>query len=59
VIARDPGYVAAYYHLGRMLARGGQVEDARAVYRRGLDAATAARDERTRGEIQEALDALD
>ncbi|MFP5264814.1 MAG: tetratricopeptide repeat protein [Blastocatellia bacterium] len=59
VIARDPSYVAAYYHLGRMLARMGQVEDARAVYRRGLDAAVASSDQRTRGEIQEALDMLD
>lgn len=59
VISRDPAYVAAYYHLGRMLARRGQVEDARAVYRRGLDAASAAKDERTRSEIQEALEMLE
>lgn len=59
VIARDPAYVAAYYHLGRMLARMGQTEDARAVYHRGLDAASAAKDERTRSEIQEALEMLE
>lgn len=59
VIARDANYVAAYYHLGRVLARMGQVEEARAVYRRGLDAAAASNDQRTRGEIQEALDMLD
>jgi tetratricopeptide (TPR) repeat protein len=59
VIARDPNYVAAYYQLGRLLARLGQVEDARAVYRRGLDAAAASNDQRTRSEIQEALDMLD
>ena len=59
VIARDPASVAAYYHLGRMLARMGKIEDARAVYRRGLDAAQAANDQKTRSEIQEALDMLD
>jgi len=59
VIARDPNYVPAYYHLGRLLARRGQIEDARAVYRQGLDAAAAPDDQRTRGEIQEALDMLD
>ena len=59
VIARDPSYVAAYYHLGRMLAHAGQIEDARAIYRRGLDAAQAASDQKTRGEIQEALDMLE
>jgi cytochrome c-type biogenesis protein CcmH/NrfG len=59
VIARDAGYVAAYYHLGRMLARAGETAEARAVYRTGLDVATKANDRRTRDEIQEALDSLD
>jgi tetratricopeptide (TPR) repeat protein len=59
VIARDPGYVAAYYHLGRVLARIGHTSEARNVYNEGLIAAAAARDERTRAEIQEALAALD
>jgi thioredoxin-like negative regulator of GroEL len=58
VIARDPGYVAAYYHLGRVLARTGHVDEARDAYGNGLVAATAANDQRTRTEIQEALDAL-
>jgi thioredoxin-like negative regulator of GroEL len=58
VIARDSTYVAAYYQLGGLLAKSGQTEEARGIYRRGLDAATAAGDQRTRSEIQEALDAL-
>src|ERR1044072_6982994 len=33
VIARDPAYVAAYYHLGRILARLGHIEDARGAPR--------------------------
>ena len=59
VIARDPNYVPAYYHLGRVLARMGQIEEARVIYRSGLDAAAAAGDQRTRSELQEALDLLD
>lgn len=59
VIARDPGYVAAYYHLGKVLARTGRNDEARDVYHKGLVAATTANDQRTRSEIQEALDALD
>ena len=59
VIARDPGYVAAYYHLGRILSRLGEVEESRAVYQRGLEAASAAKDQRAVSEIQEALDSLD
>ena len=58
VINRDAGYVAAYYHLGRMLARAGQSKEARAVYGTGLDVAAKAGDRRTRDEIQEAIDAL-
>jgi tetratricopeptide (TPR) repeat protein len=59
VIARDPAYVAAYYQLGRMLARLGQIEDARIAYRQGLDIAAAAGDQKTRNEIQDALDMLE
>ena len=58
VIARESSYVAAYYQLGRLLTKAGHAEDARDVYRRGLDAADAALDQRTRSELQEALDAL-
>jgi thioredoxin-like negative regulator of GroEL len=59
VIARDSTYVAAYFHLGRLLAQAGQVEEARDVYRRGLDAAIASGDQRARSEMQEALEMLD
>ena len=59
VLKRDAAYVAAYYQLGGLLAKSGHVDEARDVYRRGLDVATAAADQRTRSEIQEALDALD
>jgi tetratricopeptide (TPR) repeat protein len=59
VVERDAGYVVAYYHLGRLLARAGQTTEARATYRTGLDYAAKAGDRRTRDEIQEALDSLD
>ena len=59
VIARDPSYVAAYYHLGRLLAQTGLVEEARDAYRRGLDAAIASGDQRARSEMQEAIEMLE
>lgn len=59
VIARDPSYVAAYYHLGRLLTQTGLPDEARDIYRRGLDAANAANDQRARSEIQEALEMLE
>jgi tetratricopeptide (TPR) repeat protein len=58
VILRDGDYVAAYYHLGRILAKTGKEEEALTVYRRGVDAATKAGDQKTRNEIQEAIGML-
>jgi tetratricopeptide (TPR) repeat protein len=58
VMARDENYVAAYYHLGRMLAKSGKDEDALAIYKRGLDVAAKAGDQKTRNEIQEAIEML-
>lgn len=58
VIVRDPGYVAAYYHLGKVLARTGHIDEAREVYGRGLTAAAAANDQRTLAEIQDAVNAI-
>jgi tetratricopeptide (TPR) repeat protein len=58
VLGRDENYVAAYYHLGRMLAKAGKEEEARAIYQQGLDAATKAGDQKTRSEIQEAIEML-
>ena len=58
VIRRQEDYVAAYYHLGRLLSRAGDEEEALAVYRRGLDVAAKIGDQKTRKEIQEAIDLL-
>jgi len=58
VISRDSAYVAAYYQLGRLLAQSGSPDEARDVYNRGLVAATAAKDQRARSELQEAIEML-
>ena len=58
VIEMDPTYVAAYYHLGRLLARAGETEQARAVYTRGLVASSEAGERRTHAEIQDAIEML-
>ncbi|MBI1791745.1 MAG: tetratricopeptide repeat protein [Acidobacteria bacterium] len=54
----DASYVAAYYHAGQALEKLGRLDDARAVYGRGLDAAGRKGDLHTRSEIQAALDLL-
>jgi predicted Zn-dependent protease len=59
VIRRDSSYVAAYYQLGGLLAKAGDVEEARDFYARGLQAARAAGDQRAISELQEAVESLD
>jgi Tfp pilus assembly protein PilF len=55
VLATDPNYSAAYYHGGQTLEKLGRLDDARAMYRRGL---AATRDPHAAGELQAALDIL-
>lgn len=59
VIVRDPGLVAAYQQLGRLLAQSGADAEAREIYRKGISVAKAAGDQRARSEMQLALDMLD
>jgi tetratricopeptide (TPR) repeat protein len=58
LLAVNPNYSAAYYHGGQTLEKLGRREDARALYRQGIEAATRTGDMHTRGEIQAALDLL-
>jgi tetratricopeptide (TPR) repeat protein len=59
VISRDAGYVAAYHQLGRLLAQNGFIEDARDIYRRGIDVAKESNDRRSGSEMLEALEMLE
>lgn len=58
LIAADPDYCAAYFHGGQTLEKLGRIEDARAMYEAGIEAATRAGDVHTRSELQAALDLL-
>lgn len=55
----NPNYSAAYYHGGQTLAKLGLPEEARALYRQGIEATTHIGDLHTRSEIQAALDLLE
>jgi tetratricopeptide (TPR) repeat protein len=59
LIAAHPDYSAAYFHGGMTLEKLGRLEEARAIYRAGIEAATRKGDLHTRSEIQAALDLLD
>lgn len=58
VIEHNPNYAAAYFHGGQTLEKLGRTDEARAVYRRGIEVTDASGDEHTRNEIQAALTML-
>jgi len=58
LLAVNPSYAAAYYHGGQTLEKLGRLDEARAIYREGIEATTRTGDLHTRSEIQAALDIL-
>ena len=58
LLAVNPDYSAAYFHGGQTLERLARLDEARAMYREGIAAATRKGDLHTRGEMQTALDIL-
>jgi tetratricopeptide (TPR) repeat protein len=58
LLSVNPNYSAAYYHGGQTLEKLGRRDEARAVYRDGIEATTRIGDLHTRSEIQAALDLL-
>lgn len=58
LLSTDPDYVAAYFHGGQALEKLGEVEQARGLYERGIEAATRKGDAHTRSEIEAALSLL-
>ncbi|MFN7651309.1 MAG: hypothetical protein ACK58M_00925 [Acidobacteriota bacterium] len=55
LIRDKPDYCAAYFHGGQTLEKAGEVEQAAAMYRRGIEAARQAGDTHTRMELEGAL----
>lgn len=58
LIAANPDYVPAYFHGGQTLERSARVEEARALYRSGIDAAVRTGDAHARSELEAALGML-
>jgi thioredoxin-like negative regulator of GroEL len=54
----NPGYVPAYVQRGQLLARLGREDDARQVFRAGIEAANRAGDAHAAGEMEGFLDSL-
>ena len=51
LLARHPGYVAAYLMYGNLLRALGERDEAKAVYERGAEAAAAAGNDHAHGEL--------
>jgi len=58
LLEHNPNYSAAYFHGGQALEKMGAIEDARALYEKGVDVTTRTGDHHTRSELQAALDML-
>ncbi len=54
----DPGYIATYYHLGKLLERSGNTAGALSVYEDGMQCAKAAEDMHAYRELQAAYEGL-
>jgi Tfp pilus assembly protein PilF len=58
LLAADPDYSAAYFHAAQTLERLRRPDEARDLYRAGIEVTTRKGDLKTRNEMQAALDML-
>jgi tetratricopeptide (TPR) repeat protein len=58
LMAVNPDYAYAYFHSGQTLERLGRTEEARAMYKRGIESAQRIGDEHARSELTGALERL-
>jgi tetratricopeptide (TPR) repeat protein len=58
LLGTHPNYAAGYYHAGRALEQLGKIDEARAMYEKGIEVTTRTGDAHTRSELQAALDIL-
>jgi predicted Zn-dependent protease len=59
LIERDPKYLAAYQQLGQQLGKLNKTQEAKKVYRAGIDLAAEVHDEKTEKELREELEDLE
>lgn len=57
-LRNDPGYVATYYHLGKLLERNGNTDKAVSIYEEGMKVAKSAGDMHAYSELQGAHEDL-
>lgn len=58
LLQHNPNYAAAYFHGGQTLEKLGRIDEAKGLYRRGIEVTGAMGDEHTQNELQAALSML-
>ncbi|MBL7703157.1 MAG: tetratricopeptide repeat protein [Ferruginibacter sp.] len=59
ILEREPGYVGSYYHLGKLLERANEFEEAMTIYRKGMEESQKANDMHSKMELQGALEDIE
>ena len=55
LLAHNPNYAAGYFHGGQTLEKMGRMAEARELYKKGIEVASATGDAHTRSELEAAL----
>ncbi len=58
LLEHNPNYGAGYFHGGQTLEKLGRIDDAKALYGKGIEVTGATGDAHTRSELQAALNSL-
>src|SRR5579863_6843576 len=58
LLEHNPNYGAGYFHGGQTLEKMGRIEEAKALYRKGIQVTATTGDGHTRDELQAALNSL-
>ena len=58
LLDHNPNYSAAYFHGAQTLEKMGRIDEAKGLYRRGIEVTSAIGDDHTCSELQAALDML-
>jgi Tfp pilus assembly protein PilF len=58
VLNKDEGYIGSYYHLAKLLERSDRIEDAIAIYEKGMLKAKEAGDQHAYNELRTAYEDL-
>jgi Tfp pilus assembly protein PilF len=58
LLEHNPGYAAGYFHGGQTFEKLGRVDNAKEIYRKGIEVTRANGDGHTQSELQGALDML-